>query len=262
MGMIQSVAKAFRLLQALDAHGGWLGVRELARKLELTAPTTHNILNTLRQMSFVEYNAETRQYRLGMAALRLGEGSDPLNQMRLFARPYIEALANEFDETVIVVTWMNDEAVVVDWIQAEHPLAVTHNHGVIEHPIIFASGRVLLAHQPRPVQLRYAAREELSRFGPNSPLTAEDMIEMLDRVALDGFAITQNVANSGIAAVAAPVFDANQHIMLAIGCSEPISRSTEIHLTAVKQRLCELTAQMTKRLGGSGASTTPRSSVA
>lgn len=262
MSMIQSVGKALRLLQSLDTHGGWLGVRELARKLELSAPTTHNILNTLRLMSFVEYNAETRKYRLGMAAIRLGKGADPLNQMRLFSRPYIEALANEFDETVASLTWMNEQALVIDWIQAEHPLAVTHNHGVIEHPILLASGRVLLAYQPRAVQLRYAAREDFSLLGPNSPLTAEDMVELLDRIATDGFAITQNVANSGIAAVAAPVFDSNHQIILAIGCSEPISRSTETHLTAVKQRLCELTGQMTKKLGGHTTVNAPRTSVA
>lgn len=262
MSTIQSVTKALKLLQALDAHGGWLGVRELARKLDLAAPTTHNILNTLRLTSFVEYNAETRQYRLGMAAIRLGEGADPLNQMRLFARPYIEALANEFDETVIAATWLNDQMVVVDWIQAEHPLAVTHSHGVIDHPIIFASGRVLLAYQPRPVQLRYAAREDLSKFGPNSPLTPDDMLALLAGIVSDGFAITTNVANSGIAAVAAPVFDANQRPMLAIGCSEPISRSTDLHLTAVKQRLCELTSEMSKKLGAGALVTPPHSSVA
>jgi DNA-binding IclR family transcriptional regulator len=248
--MIQSVQKAIKLLQSLDAHGGWLGVREISRRIGLTPPSTHNMLQTLREMSFVEYNSNTRQYRLGLAAIRLGEGADPLNQIRMFARPYVEALANEFDETVVVATWMNEQALAVDWIQAKHPLAVTHNHGVIEHPIVLASGRVLLAHQAREVQLRYAAREDLSRLGPNSPLTSDEMIELLDQVAGEGLAITKNVGNSGVAAIAAPVFDANRKVLLAIGCSEPISRSTDARLAAVHRRLLEITALMTRKLGG------------
>jgi DNA-binding IclR family transcriptional regulator len=262
MGAIQSVQKAIIVLQTLDAAGDWLGVREVSRRVGLKPPTTHNLLNTLRELSFVEYNATTKQYRLGLAAIRLGEGADPLNQIRLFARPYIEALAHEFDETVAVLVWMNDQAVAVDWIQAEHPLAVTHNRGVVENPIVFASGRVLLAHQPRAVQLRYAAREELSRFGPNSPLTPDEMIELLDRVAADGFAITRNVANSGIVAVGAPVFDANRNLLLTIGCSEPMSRSDETQLETVQKRLLEITQQMTKKLGGGLSGTSPRESVA
>ena len=189
MGLIQSVDKALRLLQTLDANGGWMGVRELARAVGMTPPTTHNLLRTLLAKSFVEANAQTKQYRLGLAAIRMGEGSDPLNSMRDFCRPYIEALSNEFDETVIVLTWRDEQALVIDWIQADHPLSVTHNHGVIEHPIIFASGRVLLAYQSRATQFRYGAREDLARLTPNSPVTVEDMTALLDQIARDGFAI-------------------------------------------------------------------------
>jgi len=226
-------------------------VRELARSVGLTPPTTHNLLKTLQAKSFVEANSETKQYRLGLAAIRMGEGSDPLNSMRDFCRPYIEALAHEFDETVVVLTWRDDQALVVDWIQAEHPLSVTHNHGVIEQPLVFASGRVLLAFQSRETQLRYAAREDLSRLGPNSPVTVEDMMALLDQIAAEGFAITKNVINSGIAAVAAPVFDANRQAILAIGCSAPVSRSTEDQIRAVLGRLRETAAIMSQKLGGS-----------
>jgi DNA-binding IclR family transcriptional regulator len=260
MGLIQSVDKALRLLQALDAHGGWMGVRELARTVGMTPPTTHNLLKTLQAKSFVEANTETKQYRLGLAAIRMGEGSDPLNSMRDFCRPYIEALANEFDETVIVLTWRDEQALVVDWIQADHPLSVTHNHGVIEHPIIFASGRVLLAFQSRAMQLRYAAREDLSRLSPNSPVTVDDMTTLLDQIAREGFAITKNVLNSGIAAVAAPVFDANRQAILAVGCSAPISRSTDAQISAVLARLRETAALMTQKLNGSAPS--PKESTA
>lgn len=250
MSAIQSVQKAIRVLQTLDIEGDWLGVREIARRVELTPPTTHNLLNTLREMSFVEYNVTTKQYRLGLAAIHLGESKDPKSQIRVFARPYIEALANEFDETVAVLIWSNDQAIAVDWIQAEHPLAVTHNHGVVEHPIVFASGRVLLAHQTRATQMRYAAREELSRFGPNSPLTVEEMTELLDKVASDGFAITQNVANSGIVALGVPVFDGKGNLVMAVGCSEPLSRSNEARLITIKNRLIEIAGIMTRKLGG------------
>jgi DNA-binding IclR family transcriptional regulator len=195
-----------------------------------------------------------------LAAIRMGEGSDPLNSMRDFCRPYIEALANEFDETVIVLTWRDEQALVVDWIQADHPLSVTHNHGVIEHPIIFASGRVLLAFQSRAMQLRYAAREDLSRLSPNSPVTVDDMTTLLDQIAREGFAITKNVLNSGIAAVAAPVFDANRQAILAVGCSAPISRSTDAQISAVLARLRETAALMTQKLNGSAPA--PKESTA
>ena len=246
--MIQSVEKALRLLQALDLQGEWIGVRDLARQLKLSPPTTHNLLKTLVAAGFAETNPSTRQYRLGLAAIRLGGGSDPLTNLRQFARPFIEEFSAEFDETIVVAMWQNGQAVVVDWIQAEHPLAVTHNHGVIEHPLVFASGRVLLAYQSREEQLRHAKAKELGGLGTGSPRTAAELLALLEKIRRDGFALTENVANSGVIALGAPVFDASGRLLLAIGCSAPISRTTRAQLTQVREKLLALTATMTQRL--------------
>lgn len=246
--MIQSVDKALRLLQALDAQGDWLGVRDLARQLGFSPPTTHNLLQTLVAAGFAETNPATRQYRLGLTAIRLGSGQDPLNRLRLLARPCIEKLAAEFDETVVVSTWQDDQAVVVDWIQADHPLSVTHNHGIIEHPFVFASGRVLLAYQSPEVQARYAAREDYAVFGAGGPRHAAQLKKILGETRVQGYAVAKNVNASGVIALGAPVFDASGRLLLAIGCSAPISRTTPTQFTQVRKRLLALTKAMTTQL--------------
>lgn len=246
--MIQSVEKALRLLQALDLDGEWIGVRDLARQLKLSPPTTHQLLKTLVAAGFAETNSSTRQYRLGLAAIRLGGGSDPLTTLRQFARPFIEGFSAEFDETIVVATWQGGQAVVVDWIQAGHPLAVTHNHGVLDRPLVFASGRVLLAYQSREEQLRHAKAKELAGLGAGAPRTAAELLALLGAIVSQGYALTENVANSGVIALGAPVFDASGRLLLAIGCSAPISRTTRAQLAQVRARLLALTAAMTKRL--------------
>jgi DNA-binding IclR family transcriptional regulator len=250
--MIQSVEKALRLLQALDLHGEWIGVRDLARQLKLSPPTTHNLLKTLVAAGFAETNPSTRQYRLGLAAIRLGGGLDPLTSLREFARPFIEQFSAEFDETIVVATWQNRQAVVVDWIQAEHPLAVTHNHGVLEHPLVFASGRVLLAYQNREEQLRHARAKDLAGLGPNSPRTATELFALFEKIVSDGYALTENVGDSGVIALGAPVFDASGRLLLAVGCSAPISRTTRAQVAEVRKQLLALTATMTEGLRAQG----------
>jgi IclR family acetate operon transcriptional repressor len=247
-GQVQSVEKALRLLQALDRHGSWIGVRELSRQLALSPPATHALLKTLQAASFVEANPASRQYRLGLAAVRLGAGADPLQQMRRFARPYIEQLAEKSDETIVVLAWQHGQAVVVDWIQAGHTLAVTHHHGVVEHPIVFASGRVLLAHLDREVQRRYLRAEDFRKIGPNAPRNAEEALALLVQVARDGFAVTDNVGNSGVAAVGAPVFESTGRVLLAVGCSAPQTRIDAARLKHLRERVQEVAAEMTRKL--------------
>ena len=248
---VQSVEKALRLLQALDRHGSWIGVRELARQLELSPPATHNLLKTLHAASFVEANPASRQYRLGLAAVRLGAGADPLQHMRRFARPYIEMLAEKSDETIVVLAWQHDEAVVVDWIQAGHTLAVTHHHGIVPHPLVFASGRVLLAYQERETQLRHVRAEDYARLGPNAPRDPEEAMTVLAQVARDGCAVTENVGNSGVVAVGAPVFEATGRLLFAVGCSAPLTRIDPARLVHLRERLLEIAAEMTQKLRAS-----------
>lgn len=255
--VVQSVEKALRLLQALDRQGDWIGVRELARQLSLSPPATHNLLKTLQASGFVESNPVSRQYRLGLAAIRLGSGADPLDEMRRFARPYIESLAANSDETTVVLAWQHAQAVVVDWIQAGHALAVTHSHGVIEHPMGLASGRVLLAFQEPEVRQRHVMAENLAQLGANSPRTATEALALLEQVAADGYAITENVGDSGVVAVGAPVFDATGRLMFAVGCSAPLSRTSASQLVQVRTRLLELAAEMSQRLRAPAAATAP-----
>jgi IclR family KDG regulon transcriptional repressor len=249
---VQSVEKALRLLQALDRHGRWIGVRELSRQLELSPPATHNLLKTLQAASFVESNPASRQYRLGLAAVRLGARSDPLQHMRRFARPYIETLAEKSDETIVVLAWQQDHAVVVDWIQAGHTLAVTHHHGVVEHPIVFASGRILLAHQDRDTQLRHLRGEDYSNLAPNAPRNLDEAVSILSQAAADGCAITENVGQSGVVAVGAPVFEATGRLLFAVGCSAPLTRIDPPRLAHLRERLLEITAEMTQKLRAPG----------
>lgn len=247
-GTVQSVEKALRVLQALDRHGSWIGVRELSRQLEFSPPATHALLKTLQAASFVEANPASRQYRLGLAAVRLGAGSDPQQQMRRFARPYIETLAEKSDETIVVLAWQHEQAVVVDWIQAGHTLAVTHHHGLVEHPIVFASGRVLLAHQDRDTQLRYLRGEDLAKLAPNAPRTTEEALAVLARIVADGIAVTENVGNSGVVAVGAPVFEATGRLLFAVGCSAPLTRIDAPRLAHLRDRVREIAAEMTQKL--------------
>lgn len=250
--IVQSVEKALRLLQLLDRQSGWIGVRELARQLELSPPVTHNLLKTLQAASFVEANPASRQYRLGLAAVRLGGGIDPVQHIRRFARPYIETLAERSDETIVVLAWQHDQAVVIDWIQAGHTLAVTHHHGVVEHPIVFASGRVLLAFQEPDVQRRHLRSEKFAKLGPNAPRNADEALALLAAVARDGFAVTNNVGNSGVAAVGAPVFEANGRVLFAVGCSAPITRIDPERLDHLRERVLEIATEMTGKLRASG----------
>jgi DNA-binding IclR family transcriptional regulator len=119
---------------------------------------------------------------------------------------------------------------------------------VVPHPIVFASGRVLLAHQDRDAQLRHTRAEDYAKLGPNAPRNADEAMALLAQVAADGCAVTENVGNSGVVAVGAPVFEATGRLLFAVGCSAPLTRIDPSRLAHLRERLLEIATEMTQKL--------------
>lgn len=249
MNTVQSVERALALLNHVAGHGEWIGVRELARATGLKVPTAQNLLKTLQVQGFLEFDERLRRYRIGLAALRLAERVDPVARLADFVHPYVAQVFAEFGETVAALAWVRGEAVTVDWRQAERPLTVTAGRRFMKHPHCLATGKLLLAFQGEAFRRRYAGGEPLCELQPNSPGTVEDLLAEFLKVREQGYAEALDVQNSGVGAVAAPVFDANGAIVVALGCSAPLVRFAELQRAVVRRRLIEVAGRMSAALG-------------
>src|SRR6202012_5776420 len=71
-GGVQSIERAFDLLEMLADAGGALGLSELASLSGLPLPTVHRLMRTLVNRGYVRQEA-SRRYALGARLIRLGE---------------------------------------------------------------------------------------------------------------------------------------------------------------------------------------------
>lgn len=248
--MVQAVDRALRLLREVARHPEGIGVRALARKTGLKAPTAQNLLKTLLAQRFLDFDPDTRRYSVGISALQLAETADPFARLARFSRPYTDRLYAELGETVAVLTMHRGTAVVVQWRQSNRPLAVTHSRRAVDHPHLMASGLVLLAFQEPAFRQAYV-EQHLSE--DSQPFTQEQrtrLLASLEAVRRHGVAETCNIAASGIAAVAAPVEDACGKLLLAIGCSAPMSRADAGRRARMRAATTRTAEAMTTDLAG------------
>src|SRR3977135_126014 len=80
--MIQSVDRSIRILKALAAGPGRLGVSELSNRLGLAKGTVHGLLKTLMAHGLVEQHADSDKYQLGPELLQLSNRYLDLNELR------------------------------------------------------------------------------------------------------------------------------------------------------------------------------------
>jgi len=239
---IQSVQRAFELLECLARHGRPCGVRALARELGLTPPTTLSLLKTMGASDYVHYHADLRQYGLGGGLKRLSRHIDEGRQLEALIAPILDQLHQDVGETTLAVGLGERIPTILYHRRSHHALAVHHeNPSAILNRL--ATVHALAASQTPETAGRIVAGLEL-KAGERKNFEAR-----VRKAAQIGYAEVVNHKDSGIAALALPVFEADGFCRIAIGLSVPIHRYTpetrEKLLAALRESARELEERLT-----------------
>ena len=114
---IQVLDRALAVLQVLSQEGPDLTLAQVSSLLHLHKSTAHRLIMVLEGHKLIERNSKTGTYRLGMKLFELGTRAVSQLDLRERARPILERLVRETDETVHLCVYDNGEVVYVDKVE-------------------------------------------------------------------------------------------------------------------------------------------------
>ncbi|GAA1386471.1 hypothetical protein GCM10009613_20470 [Pseudonocardia kongjuensis] len=205
---IESVGNALRLLLMLRSRDE-LRISECAREIGVARSTAHRLLTMLEHYEFLSRNPSGRGYRSGPALIGLGMAAVGVLGIRDRARPHLEALRDELDETVSLVLVDGATARFVDAAESGRPLRVAGRVG-LELPAHRTSAGVAVIAAMDDAQRaeRVAGRAGLER----------SVAEARER----GYAVVHNESDIEIAAVGVAVPGA----LAGLAVAAPAGRAT------------------------------------
>ncbi len=213
--MIQSVDRAARILNALAASSGRLGVSELSAELELAKGTVHGLVQTLRDHGLVEQDLESDKYQLGPALLKLSNRFLYLNELRSRSQAWSESLAARTHESVRVGMAQRDGVLIVHHVFRPDASLQMLEVGAVLPLHATALGKAVLAHLG-DVAEREVLKGELPKLTGRT-LGARALRTELAGVRARGYAVEREEAVLGEASVAAPIFSRRGTVVGAIG---------------------------------------------
>jgi DNA-binding IclR family transcriptional regulator len=244
---VQSVDRAVTILELLAARGE-AGVTEIAAELGVHKSTAFRLVAALELRGLVEQPGERGKYRLGLGLVRLAGAATVRLDLSQQSRPVCERLAVQVAETINVAILDVDAAVNIE--QVLGPSAITTHNWVGQRTPLHAtsSGKVLLAYLPGPaLTLRLA--EPLERFTARTVTDPARLRRQLDAAREDGYACTVEELETGLNAVAAPVFAHNGQVVAAISASGPSFRLAKPRLAEVAKAVRDAAEEVSGRLG-------------
>jgi IclR family acetate operon transcriptional repressor len=236
-GGVQSLNRAFDLLECLADAGGSLGLSQLAAATGLPLPTIHRILRSLTASGYVRQEP-SRRYALGARLIRLGDVAG--RALGVWAVPHLTRLVEEISETANMAMLEGDAVVYVAQAPSPHSMRMFTEVGRRVMPHCTGVGKVLLARLTDEEVLQILRRTGLPAQTEHTITTASRLIGELDRIREQGYAVDEGEQELGVRCVAVPVEGAPGNV--AISVSGPSGRLTgqRVHeIVPVLQRVAK-----------------------
>lgn len=215
---IQSLERAFSILELLGGEESELSIKEISDALGLNKSTVFGSINTLMKLGYLIQNPKNQRYSLGMKILSLANSVKTNNVIIMVTHPYLEELSRRFQETTHCATRQNNGIIYLDKVEAHRSIYINTQIGTKNYLHCTGVGKCILAYM-RPEELELFLAGGLRTMTYNTITNIERLKEELHRVAKLGFAEDNEETELGLSCVAVPVFDAPNHVSFAISVS-------------------------------------------
>lgn len=224
--MIQVIHRAAKILGSFapDPMAGKT-LTELARLIEVEAPTCANIVKTLVDLGYLEPLPAKKGYRLGPEPWRLTSRGPYLHHVAEAALPLMQAFVEEHRESCILSVLQGPRRVKVAGIDCNRLLKAESGEMVEENGIRFATSRVHLAHMEAAERKAWVDRCGFPGQHWDEIADAEALERACERVRKESHALSVNV-QEGLVGLAFPVFEKGA-VRCAFGIFLPQSRWTK-----------------------------------
>lgn len=216
-----------------------VGLSELSELTGASKTSSYRILSTLESRGFVVKDPVTRRYSPGPRLIAVAYGVIGRLDLVGIARPALEALHRQFDETVNLGVLVDNRVLYVDILESAQALRMAARPGARDALHSTALGKAILSVLPAADARRIL--KTYRRVAP-TPRTITALEPLMTEVAVTrarGYAVDDEENEVGSRCVAVPLVGPAGDVVGAVSVSGPAVRLPAGAVTALGDRLIE-----------------------
>ncbi len=223
---VQSLGRAFAILEAVARHRDGIGLADLTKIVGLHNSTTFHLAKTMVSLGYLRQEKESKRYRIGRPLFALASSALDEIEMVNLATPVLEELSRETGESGHFAVRMGDAVVVIARTGGPGAFQLADRVGVVRPAHCTALGKVILASLSDDQLKRFLDRVELTPSTEKSITDVPTLLREIADVRRTGVAYDEGEFNLEVRCIAVPVRDFTGQIAGALGISGPIWRQT------------------------------------
>jgi IclR family acetate operon transcriptional repressor len=238
---VQSVDRAFTLLERLADAGGPLTLSELADLTSLPMPTIHRLLRFLSNQGYVRQEASKR-YALGLRMIRFGQSAS--RGLGSWATPYLASLVDKFGETTNMAMMEGDSCIYVAQVPSPQSMRMFTEVGRVVMPHCTGVGKAILSLLPDDQVVALLKRTGMPARTEHTLVSTDAMLAALASARELGYTVDDGEQELGVRCVAVPL--TGLPFLAAISISGPGGRVKTEDVPNIAPELQSVAAQISR----------------
>jgi DNA-binding IclR family transcriptional regulator len=245
---IQSISKMMGILECFSTVARHLSLSQVAALSNLPRPTAHRMLSAMKEIGFIEQDARTGSYGLGIRLFELGSVALANMDILREAKPFLDRLSELSGESSHLGVFNGFEVIVVE---REVPLerqsrgirpgesSPAHCTGV---------GKAMLAFQ-RPELIEQVIAAGLKAYTATTLSTAEALRKDLSVIRKRGYAIDNAEHKVWVRCVAAPIRNSSGHVFASVSVTGAADRMTDPKISSLAPLVVQTADSISRQIG-------------
>ena len=248
MSTVQSIERAFAILQVVAAHPEGVGVTAVSQQVDLHKSTVSRLLATLEGVGAVERVPESNLFRIGSSLLSLISQVPFHQQLITLASPFLHQLTAQFGEDSGLCVPDGDQVLQIDQVRGQQQIQVRNWIGE-RYPLhTSVAGKLFLAFFAEERRERYLGERPLIRYASQTYTDPDQLRPHLLTIRQQGYSWVLDEFADGLAGLAVPIFDGNNQIVAAVTIYGPSFRFPGDNRAAVLSLALDAGKKMTDLL--------------
>lgn len=249
---VKTLDKAFQIIESIARNNGRARLTMLKQQLGLPTSTLHRMISTLVDLGYLDQDAATGEYELGLNFLHLSAIVLEKLDLRQIALPHLEALRNQVQETTNLVVIDSSEVLYIAKAESGSSVRVFSRIGRRAPIHATGAGKVLACGMPWSDVITMLDQKGMARLTANTIVDINEYMEELHKVRYSGYALDNEECESGAICIAVPVYNHANQVVAALSISGPKDRMTNTKIEQTIPIAIESAHLISNELGWKG----------
>jgi IclR family KDG regulon transcriptional repressor len=255
---VQSLDRAFDILELLAREPQPLTLTDISRQLELHKTTVYRLISSLRDRGYIEKSCDNNMYRLGLGFIELSSLYLNKVEIKTEAQPYLHELSQDLGRTTYLAILQDKEVVYIDKYEQVNSLRKYSIIGTRKPLYSTSLGKALLIDKTEEEIREIFKNIKLKRFTPTTITDLGTLLREIEESRKRGYTRDNQEMDASEQCIGAPIRDYRGIVIAAISAAwkgeftasdeEKASRLVSTAADAISLRLGYLPAQKLSRV--------------